>query len=191
VITSIAVKLSDHLTVQVSELLAPWATQLGDDRVAYTNHVVRVLLLADELHKVAGERGIRPSERTEFLVAGVFHDLGIWSDDTFDYLVPSIDLARDWLDAHDQSEFLPLVSEMIEQHHKLRAAGDPHDPIEIFRRADTIEMVLGARRFGVPFGKWRSIRKAYPDRGFHRRLVQLSARRLVQHPTSPLPMFKW
>jgi hypothetical protein len=191
VITSIAVKLNDDLTVKVSELLAPWAVQLADDRVAYTNHVVRVLLLADELDILSGTGGPRPSERDDFLVAGVFHDLGIWSDSTFDYLVPSIDLAREYLDAHGQGGLIPIVSEMIDQHHKVRAAADPGDPIEIFRRADSIDVAFGLRRFGLPLSRYRLILKDYPDRGFHWRLVQLGARRLVENPTSPLPMFKW
>ncbi|MGH2906403.1 MAG: HD domain-containing protein [Solirubrobacterales bacterium] len=180
--------MNDELTVKISELLAPWASKLGDDRVPYTNHVTRVLLLCNELAPASAER---PSERDEFLAAGVFHDLGIWSDGTFDYLAPSIDLARDWLTDRGQSESIERVSAMIDQHHKVRTAGEADDPVEIFRRADTIDVLLGARRFGVPYRRYRAIRKAYPDRGFHRRLVQLGTRRLIEHPASPLPMFRW
>jgi hypothetical protein len=183
--------LNDDLTVKVSELLAPWAVQLADDRVAYTNHVVRVLLIADELHALTKSQDPRPSDRTEFLVTGVFHDLGIWSAGTFDYLTPSIELAGEYLDAQGQSGRFPVVREMIDQHHKVRAAADPAEPVELFRRADSIDVALGLRRFGLPMSKYRKILKAYPDRGFHWRLVQLGARRLVEHPTSPLPMFKW
>ena len=190
-ITSIAVKLNDDLTVKVSELLAPWAVQLADDRVAYTNHVMRVLLIADELHAASGADGARPSDRTEFLVAGVFHDLGIWSEGTFDYLAPSIELAREYLETNAQSDLIPTVTEMIDQHHKVRAAADPSDPVELFRRGDSVDVALGLRRFGLPLSTYRKILNAYPDRGFHWRLVQLGARRLVEHPTSPLPMFKW
>lgn len=152
---------------------------------------MRVLLLANELDAVSGNDSAPPSERTEFLVAGVFHDLGIWSDGTFDYLVPSIDLARDHLDARGESALFPLVEEMIDQHHKLRSAADHASPVELFRRADSIDVALGLRRFGLPLSSYRKILKDYPDRGFHWRLIELSTRRLVQHPTSPLPMFKW
>ena len=176
--------MNDELTTRVSAMLAPWAKQLGEDRVPYTNHIVRVLLLCEELSPGA-------LDRTEFIAAGVFHDLGIWSDDTFDYLDPSIDRAKDWLEAEGHSDLFELVARMIDQHHKLRAAGGPNDPVEVFRRADTIDVLMGARRFGVKFSAYRRIRKDYPDRGFHRRLVQLTAKRFTEQPTSPLPMYKW
>jgi hypothetical protein len=32
---------------------------------------------------------------------------------------------------------------------------------------------------------------AWPDAGFHRRLVQLTVDRFRHHPLSPLPMVKW
>lgn len=183
--------MNDELAVRVSALLAPWRKALGGDEVGYTNHIVRVLLFCDELAKRAGADGQPPSSKTEFLVAGVFHDLGIWSDRTFDYLVPSIDLACAHLESEGALELEPLVTEMIDQHHKQRPAGDPDDPVEIFRRADAIDVLLGLRRFGVPLRRVRQIQRAYPDRGFHRRLIQLTAKRTIEHPTSPLPMFKW
>jgi hypothetical protein len=80
---------------------------------------------------------------------------------------------------------------MIDNHHKVRGAGEPPDPVEIFRRADTIDVAFAARRFGVPYSKYRAIRRRYPDRGFHKRLVQLTVKRTIQHPSSPLPMFRW
>ncbi|MFT4050137.1 MAG: hypothetical protein QM648_09930 [Solirubrobacterales bacterium] len=181
----------DDLAVAVSESLAPWAEQLGDDRVAYANHVIRVLLFCDALAEASDAAAGRPSRRPEFIACGVFHDLGIWTDRTFDYLVPSIELAADHLQVAGHEELIPLVSEMIDQHHKQRAAGAEDDPVELFRRADLVDVSLGARRFGIPRRRVSEIRRAYPNRGFHRRLVQLSAKRLIEHPTSPLPMFKW
>lgn len=181
----------DELAVDISARLAPYAEALGPDRVAYTNHVIRVLVFCDALFARSGAPGERPSRRTEFLVCGVFHDLGIWTDRTFDYLVPSIELAREHLGHAGAGELEELVTEMIDQHHKQRPAGTESDPVEIFRRADAIDVSLGARRFGLPFPDIRSVQRAYPSRGFHRRLIQLTLRRTIEHPTSPLPMFKW
>lgn len=181
----------DELAVDVSALLAPWADALGPDRAGYTNHVIRVLLHCDALHARNGGSGERPSRRLEYRVTGVFHDLGIWTDHTFDYLVPSIDLAAVYLEAQDRSDLMPLVTEMIDQHHKQRPAGPPDDPVEIFRRADAIDVSLGLRRFGLGFGHARQAFRAYPSRGFHRTLIRLTVKRTIEHPTSPLPMFKW
>ncbi len=105
--------------------------------------------------------------------------------------MPSIELATEHLQHDGRSDLEDLVTRMIDEHHKQRAAGPPDDPVEIFRRADLIDLVFGARRFGVPMSRVREIHRAYPSRGFHRRLVQPSVRRTIEHPTSPLPMFKW
>lgn len=121
----------------------------------------------------------------------MFHDLGIWTDDTFDYLVPSIDLAAARLEQEGRDDLIDLVTRMIDNHHKITPAGPKDDPVEIFRRADTIDVMLGLRRFGVPFKRVREIQRAHPDEGFHLRLVELTAKRTAGHPLSPLPMFKW
>lgn len=181
----------DKLAVDVSALLSPWAEALGADRAGYTNHVIRVLLHCDALYARNGGDGERPSRQLEYRVTGVFHDLGIWTDETFDYLVPSIDLAAVHLEAQEREDLIPLVTRMIDQHHKQRPAGPPDDPVEIFRRADAIDVSLGLRRFGLGFGHARAAFRAYPSRGFHRTLIRLTAKRTIEHPTSPLPMFKW
>lgn len=183
--------VDDLLAVEVSHLLAPYSEALGKDRAGYTNHVIRTLLFCDELAGSAGVDDERPSRSTEFLVCGVFHDLGIWTDKTFDYLVPSIDLAADHLQKIGREDLAPLVTQMIDEHHKQRAAGPPEDPVEVFRRADLVDLSLGLRRFGIARGRVREIRRAYPGRGFHRNLVRLTLQRTIDNPTSPLPMFKW
>jgi hypothetical protein len=180
---------SNDLRDEVEARLAPWQQQLGSDRAAYTNHVLRVLTLCDLL---AADRQPRPSTREEFLTAAVLHDIGIWSAGSFDYLAPSCDQARAWLASIDRDDSTGLVVSMIDQHHKLRPAGPPHDPVEIFRRADAIDVERGLLgRFGISRGTYRDLAKRYPNHGFHRRLVSLAARRLRTRPTSPLPMLKW
>lgn len=182
--------MHDELRGRVDSLLDPWTPQLADDREPYTNHVMRVLLLSDEVARAANGGGTPPSEREEFLVAGVFHDLGIWSDGTWDYLQPSIERATAHLESSGKNELVPLVSAMIDQHHKVRRAGFNDDPVEVFRRADTIDVLLGGRRFGVPLSRYRAILREFPDKGFHASLVRRTFARLGEKPTSPLPMFK-
>lgn len=182
--------MHDDLQKRVDSLLEPWSEQLAADREPYTNHVMRVLLLCDEVSVAAIGGGTPPSQRQEFLVAGVFHDLGIWSDGTWDYLPPSIERAREHLESIDCEDLVPTVSQMIEQHHKLRSAGFSDDPVEVFRRADTIDVLLGARRFGMPRSRYREILREFPDKGFHASLVRRTIARLGEKPKSPLPMFK-
>ncbi|MFX0580701.1 HD domain-containing protein [Nocardia nepalensis] len=179
----------NDLRDEIDRRLNPWLPQLGSDRVAYTNHVLRVLELCNLL---AGGSGSPPSTREEYLTAAAFHDLGIWTAGTFDYLAPSAGLALQWLDQIDRSELAELVVAMIHQHHKIRPAGDAGDPIEIFRRADAIDVEYGLLgRFGIARSTYRELAERYPDKGFHRRLVQLAAKRIRTNPASPLPMLKW
>ncbi|WP_159849902.1 HD domain-containing protein [Nocardia sp. CY41] len=180
---------SNDLREEVETRLAPWQQQLGADRAAYTNHVLRVLALCDLL---AADRQPPPSTREEFLTAAALHDIGIWSAGSFDYLAPSCDQARAWLASIEREDLTGLVVTMIDQHHKIRPAAPPHDPVEIFRRADAIDVELGLLgRFGISRRTYRELAKRYPNHGFHRRLVTLAAGRLRSHPTSPLPMLKW
>ncbi|MEV6337301.1 hypothetical protein AB0M12_21595 [Nocardia vinacea] len=179
----------NDLRDEIDRRLHPWLPQLGSDRGAYTNHVLRVLELCDLLDSGSGSL---PSTREEFRTAAAFHDLGIWTAGTFDYLAPSADLALQWLDQIDRADLADLVVAMINDHHKIRPAGADTDPIEIFRRADAIDVEYGLLgRFGIPRSTYRELAKRYPDKGFHRRLVQLAAKRIRTHPTSPLPMLKW
>lgn len=177
---------------EVEQRLAPWRGQLGTDHDAYLHHVMRVLALCDRLHQRGAQTtGDRPSGQPEYLTAAAFHDLGIWTAGTLDYLDPSIELARGWLAEQRQEHLEPVVAAIIEQHHKLRRAGDPSSPVELFRRADAIDVTRGLRRFGLPLDQYQAIIREYPGEGFHRRLLALGWRHLRANPTSPLPMIRW
>jgi hypothetical protein len=53
----------------------------------------------------------------EIAVAAVFHDLGIWTNKTFDYLAPSIALAREYVAAKGRADWIVEIEAMIEEHH--------------------------------------------------------------------------
>ncbi|MEU0545235.1 HD domain-containing protein [Nocardia sp. NPDC005978] len=174
---------------EVDRRLDPWSEQLGADRPGYTNHCLRVLTLCDRL---AAPHGFVATDREEFLTAGAFHDIGVWSANTFDYLEPSAALATAWLTDNGRADLIDLVARMVDQHHKLRPAATPDDPVEIFRRADAIDIEFGILgRFGVPRSTYRELSRDLPDAGFHRRLLRLGAKRIRTNPLSPLPMLKW
>lgn len=168
-------------------LFAPWASALGRDYTAYRHHVERLLVLCDWL---AADAGVS-LDPLALRVAAVYHDLGIWSDGTFDYLTPSTARAAAWLEAAGRADLLPQVSAMINQHHKVRAAGPATDPVEVFRRADWMDVTLGLLNAGLPRKRYRELLRRFPDAGFHARLVKLSSKQLLTHPLKPLPMFRW
>src|SRR5215470_290714 len=92
---------------QLDELLVQHAAAIGRDAVTYRNHAYRVANLCmgfaprdpDTVHKVA--------------IAAALHDMGIWTDGTWDYLPPSIELARAHLERIGKTEWTPEITSMI------------------------------------------------------------------------------
>jgi hypothetical protein len=170
---------------------------LGPDFHGYRNHAYRVLNLCRRLAS--------PSVDVEKIaVATAFHDLGIWSDRTFDYLTPSANLAAAYLYQIGRAAWTPEITVAILHHHKISPSvvvprrighlgpdGNTGDSlVEPFRRADWIDVSRGIVSFGVPRQFVRQLQERWPDAGFHWRLVQLSLRRFREHPLNPLPMLR-
>lgn len=175
---------ADEMSI-VDEVLDRYASELGRDFVGYRNHVHRVANLCRAITDASGD------DLGKIAIAAAFHDLGIWTDDTFDYLPPSIGLARQYLMACSRTEWIPEVEAMIANHHKItRARVHPEWLIEGFRRADWVDVTCGLRRFGVARPFIRSLFATWPSAGFHWRLVELTAAWSRRHPLSPLPMVK-
>jgi hypothetical protein len=170
----------------VEEVLDDHASELGDDLIAYRNHVYRVVNLC---LAIVGDSRV---ELEKIAVAAVFHDLGIWTKHTFDYIAPSVALAREHLVARGMADWIPEIEEMIVDHHKVTPSrANPESLVEAFRRADWIDVSRGLRRFGLARTFVAAVAATWPDAGFHRRLVQLTIDRFWKHPLTPLPMVKW
>ena len=169
----------------VDAVMERFSDALGRDRTGYFHHVVRLL----NFYRALSPDGDCPDE---VVVAGAFHDLGIWTAGTFDYLGPSVLQAAAYLESEGRGASLPEVQAIIEQHHKLtRYRGPFGHTVETFRRADLIDVSLGLVRFGLPSSHVRAVRKAFPNVGFHRRLLALTGRQFVRDPLHPLPMIRW
>jgi hypothetical protein len=81
---------------------------------------------------------------------------------------------------------------MILEHHRISShRDDAHPLVEPFRRADWVDVSRGVVRFGLSGAYVEALFSAWPSAGFHWRLVQLSCRRLLTHPWSPLPMVRF
>jgi hypothetical protein len=178
--------LSGHLLTSIptiDDVLDDHATALRDDFFAYRNHVYRIVNLCVA---IVGRR-----ELEKIAVAAVFHDLGIWTNGTFDYIAPSIALAQDYLVAHAREEWIAEIEAMIEKHHKITPwTVDPDSLVEAFRQADWIDVTRGLRRFGIPRPFVARLFATWPSAGFHWRLVTLTLDRFKHHPLTPLPMLR-
>jgi hypothetical protein len=169
----------------VDEVLRSHSAELGSDFAAYKNHVYRVLNLC------AAQSPLDSESLEKIAIAAAFHDLGIWTDGTFDYLPPSIRAASAYLLRTGRAEWTPEIATMILEHHKIsRYRGDSGPLVESFRRADWIDVTLGLRRFSLPRSVVAPVFSAWPNEGFHRRLVQLSLARARTNPRTPLPMIR-
>ncbi len=175
----------------LDEVLAAHLGELGGDFAAYRNHAYRVVNLCAWL--APGDA----ASVEKIALAAAFHDLGIWTARTFDYLGPSAELACSHLaragkPEWSNPEWSNEVSAMIHAHHKItRYRGNDTWLVEPFRRADLIDVSHGIVSFGVPRAKLRELFAAWPDAGFHAKLVKLALARAVRHPLRPLPMLKW
>ena len=170
----------------VEDVLDTHASELGHDLIGYRNHVYRVVNLC-----LAIVRDGRV-DLEKIAVAAAFHDLGIWTNHTFDYIAPSVAIARAHLAARGMADWIPEIEAMIADHHKVTSArSDRQSLVESFRRADWIDVTRGLRRFGVPRTFVEAVAATWPSAGFHRRLVELTMDRWWKHPLNPVPMVKW
>src|SRR5688572_1440312 len=168
----------------IDQVLHDHASELGHDFIAYRNHAYRVVNLCAAIVK---DR----VDLEKIAVAAVFHDLGIWTNRTFDYIAPSVRLARQYLSTCAQADWLPEIEAMIVDHHKITSS-DPNRAslVEPFRRADWIDVSRGLRTFGLPRSFIATVFTAWPSAGFHWRLVALTVDRFMKHPLTPLPMVR-
>ena len=178
---------SRHVLTDVATLdrvIADHASDLRDDLVGYRNHAYRVLNFCVAL-------GPADADTERIAVAAAYHDLGIWTHGTFDYLKPSASWAAAHLQAEGKETWIPEVTEMIRQHHKVsRYRPAVHALVEPFRRADWLDVSLGLVTFGLSRAQVRELYAIWPSAGFHWRLVELEVRRLRTHPWNPLPMVR-
>ncbi len=167
-------------------LLAPYRTAIGADFQGYRNHCQRVANFC--------AAHLPPTDETAHKIAitAAFHDSGIWTHHTWDYLAPSAQNASTYLRQCGKSAWTDEICAVITQHHKITRYPDGTRPmIEAFRRADTTDVSLGLVRFGLPKHFVRQVRQTFPNAEFHRTLWRFSMAALRKTPTNPMPMLKW
>jgi hypothetical protein len=168
----------------IDALLAEWKGSLGSDYLAYRNHVYRVFNFACAFEHPKGE------EKEILAIATAFHDIAIWLDHTYDYLEPSVQRSKHYLEATGHKEWSETVAQIIYQHHKIspwREMG----LVESFRRADWLDVCLFYLPTRLDRGFMSEVLREFPRCGFHRRLIELTLWWGKTHPFKPLPMLRW
>lgn len=169
----------------LEELLQPHMSTLGHDAVGYRNHVYRVVNLAWSLG------GGDDAALQRLVIAAAFHDLGIWSAGTVDYLEPSRALALAQLRSSGREAWSVEVDAMIANHHRLSRYSECADnPVERFRRADWCDVSAGLLRREFDRGLVTCLRATFPSRGFHCTIARRVLWHALLHPLDPLPMLR-
>lgn len=180
-----SLKIIERIPI-IDDILGSRRQPLGRDFTAYRNHCYRVANFC--LALCAGRDVV--SDR--IFIAAAFHDLGIWTHRTFDYLGPSCMIVREYLVKIDRVAWTSEVEAMIVFHHKITPyRQNPAWLVEPFRKADWMDVSKGVVTFGLPRGFASDVLSTFPNAGFHRRLVELTIQRMKTDPFSPLPMMKW
>lgn len=169
----------------VEDILGGYKHMIGSDYDAYRNHVYRVINLCYSLNELSEE------DKRKIQIAACFHDIGIWTEGTLDYLQPSEAVAAAYLEANGASAWVAEVSEMIAMHHRVRSCSGSEFPlVERFRRADIADFSLGVFPMGISRSLLGQLKAEFPNSGFHKRLLQLGVTWFFRHPLNPLPMFR-
>jgi len=167
----------------IENLLQSYIGYIGKDFTAYLNHCFRVFNFC------AAFLDGKDVDKDKIAIAAAFHDLGIWTNNTFDYLKPSQDLAKENLNSINKFEWIDEVESMISNHHKIRKYHS-NNIVESFRKADWTDISLGHLKFGLPKSFVRETLLTFPNTGFHKKLTVLTVNWTLKHPFNPLPMMK-
>ena|ERR1035437_8194179 len=164
-------------------ILHSYKEDLGIDFELYHNHVYRVFNYA--IANITSDLDHR-----KIAIAVAFHDLGIWTNNTFDYINPSKALAKKYCVIHsiDDASIVD-IERMIDDHHKLTKITD-NELSEVFRQADLTDLSWGLIHRSMKQTDIRKIKQLFPNKGFHRNLCGLFFKNLFINPLRPLPMFK-
>ncbi len=180
-----AIKMNIERNLPLVDDILGSVSIIGPDLAAYRNHVYRVINLCFSLGSFAD------AEKEKIQIAACFHDIGIWTAGTLDYLAPSEADAAAYLRARGKEEWVAEVCAMIEMHHSLSSQTASAFPLtEPFRRADVADFSLGAVPMGISKQLIATLKNEFPNAGFHKRLAQLGSKWLLRHPLNPLPMFR-
>lgn len=168
----------------IEDILNKHRASLGKHFDKYKNHVYRVFNLCQKLDG-------NQENFEKYAIASVFHDIGIWTDNTFDYLEPSIARAKRYLIYNSKEVWIEEISLMIDMHHKKsKYKGSFEKTVETFRRADWIDVTKGRMNFKVNEYDIKIIIEKYPLLGFHKFLLLQTLKQFFKSPLNPLPMFK-
>lgn len=178
-------KIEDDIPL-LEEIISDWKSVMGAEYQGYRNHVYRMIHFCFALRDCSDE------EREKIIIAGVFHDIGIWAEETMDYISPSLPLATAYLESRGLESWSEEIKLMITEHHKIRECDyDVYPLVELFRKGDLVDFSLGLFKFGVPKTYVQEVKDNFPNASFHKNIAKRVGKWFLKHPLNPAPMMKW
>ncbi len=169
----------------VDEILGTWKNAIGKNYEGYKNHVYRMI------HFCFAIKDCNPTEKEKIMIAAAFHDLGLFTEKTVDYLPPSIVLAQNYLMDKKLTDWTEEIELMIDMHHKITAYSDSRYPlVEVFRKGDLVDFSLGMIKFTVSREYVNRVKDNFPNAGFHNMLLLEEIKWVFKHPLNPAPIMK-
>lgn len=168
----------------LDDVLETYRAAMGRDFRGYRGHVYRTFNFALALSGAS-------QDSKELALAAAFHDIGIWTDGTFDYLEPSARRASQYVAARRLDVDVTELEHAVLHHHGLRSRRGVSAFVEAFRRADWADVSWGLLSWGVPKELVRDAHAAFPNAGFHGCLLREGVRWAMRHPWRALPMLRW
>ncbi len=173
-------------TPLLDEILSDWAELIGDDFQGYLNHCRRMSLCCIQLHDCTDD------DVKKIQIAAAFHDLGIWIEDTVDYIGPSVPPAIEYLKTNGLQDWSEEIELMITEHHKITEyCSNQYPLVEVFRKGDLVDFTGGMIRHGISQSFIKDLKLRYPNAGFHKMLAKRAGKWFLKHPLNPAPMMKW
>jgi hypothetical protein len=168
----------------IDDILQKHRSDLNLDYDKYRHHVYRVFNLSLLLHEADAK------QLDTLAVAAAYHDIGIWTAGTFDYLNPSIALATAYIKENQLKLSAKLVEQIISNHHKLTAYRD-NKLVEAFRKADLVDLSLGIISHGISHRDILDLYHIFPESNFHVFILGEVLKNTLKNPFNPLPIIKW
>ncbi|KAJ3322116.1 hypothetical protein HDV06_003567 [Boothiomyces sp. JEL0866] len=173
----------------LDSILNEYSSVIGADFAGYKSHCYRIYNLF-HLYSVPANA----TEEKQLAIATAFHDIGLWTKNTVDYIDPSVEESKLYLKKHPDllpSAYHDIVFAMIDNHHKIFEYKE-NAQVEAFRKADWADATLGFRTFGKSFQDIRAVRdfKKFPEAGFYNSLIRFAVHSLLRNPLGLLPMYQ-
>jgi len=100
-------------------------------------------------------------------------------------------LLNAYLKEEGNEKWIEEISLMIDNHHKKTSyKGNFQKTVEIFRKADWIDVTKGVKLFDLDKSNYKAVQMTFLNTGFHFFLMKQFFKYFIKHPLNPLPMFK-